>query len=251
MEAYLEALQNELASPSLLTSFIEAIRFCDKVLNIQGLEAAISPKALNITSEGKRNQARVLRVHEVRFLETFLADERNVIVDRFAAGCFLFALFSRSRWSDLRCVYGHASDIVEIEGRIAGYVEYKTRSQKSARLVQKQGLSMPLVSPVWEVGTPPWALEFVKVARLADRRLDSLHNVHLLAAPSKDGPVLQQGHQHPGSQEVAPQRPQRSQQRHKNEHRPLPEEYRLELDATTAHPNRIFPARFLQIGDGR
>ena len=25
-----------------------------------------------------------------------MADERNVVVDRFACGCFLFALFSRS-----------------------------------------------------------------------------------------------------------------------------------------------------------
>ena len=33
------------------------------------------------------------------------------MVDRFAAGCFLFALFSRSRWSDLR-----------VEGKITGYL---------------------------------------------------------------------------------------------------------------------------------
>ena len=68
-----------------------------------------------------------------------MANEKNVLVDRFACGCFLFALFSRSRWSDLRCVYGFASDIVEIEGKIAGYLEYKTRSHKTARLVQRQG----------------------------------------------------------------------------------------------------------------
>ena len=157
MEAYLEALQNEQAPPSSLTSFIEAVRFCDKVLNTQGLETAISPKALNISElanirRKEKRQARALSVHEVRSLEALLADERNVIIDRFAAGCFLFPLFSRSRWSDLRCVYGHASDIVEIEGRIAGYVEYKTRSHKPARLGQKPGLSMPLVSPVWGEG---------------------------------------------------------------------------------------------------
>ena len=82
------------------------------------------------------------------------------MVDRFAAGCFLFALFSRSRWSDLRCVYGHVPDILEAEGKITGYLEYKTRSHKTARLVQKQGLSMPLVAPVWGVGKTPWVLEF-------------------------------------------------------------------------------------------
>ena len=56
------------------------------------------------------------------------------------------------------------TDIVEIEGKITGYLEYKTRNHKTARLVQKQGLSMPLVAPVWGVGKIPWVLEFVKVA---------------------------------------------------------------------------------------
>ena len=98
------------------------------------------------------------------------------MIDRFAAGCFLFALFSRSRWSDLRCVYGHTSDILEVEGKITGYLEQ-----------QKQGLSMPLVAPVWGVGKTPWALEFAKVSTLADRPLETLHNVPLLPAPTEEG----------------------------------------------------------------
>ena len=192
LEDYLEALQFEGASPSAANSLIEAIRFCDKVLNIQGLSDTVSPKALNLSELANSNrkekrQARTLTVQEVRSLESFMADEKNVIVDRFACGCFLFALFSRSRWSDLRCVYGFASDIVEIEGKITGYLEYKTRSHKTARLVQRQGLSMPLVAPAWGVGSTPWAIEFAKVAKLANRPLDSLHNSPLLAAPTEDG----------------------------------------------------------------
>ena len=49
LEDYLEALQFEGASPSAANSFIESIRFCDKVLNIQGLSDTISPKALNLS----------------------------------------------------------------------------------------------------------------------------------------------------------------------------------------------------------
>ena len=111
LEDYLEALQFEGASPSAANSFIEAIRFCDKVLNIQGLSETISPKALNLSEIANSNrrekrQARTLTVQEVKSLESFMADEKNVMIDRFACGCFLFALFSRSRWSDLRRVYG-------------------------------------------------------------------------------------------------------------------------------------------------
>ena len=192
LEDYLEALHFEGASPSAANSLIEAIRFCDKVLNIQGLSDTISAKALNLSELANSNrkekkQARTLTVQEVRALVSFMANEKNGLVDRFACGCFLFALFSRGRWSDLRCVYGFASDIVEIEGKIAGYLEYKTRSHKTARLVQRQGLSMPLVAPAWGVGNAPWAIEFSKIAKLANRPLDSLRNVPLLAARTEDG----------------------------------------------------------------
>ena len=195
VEAYLEHLQEQEASPSALSalsSFVEAVNFCEKVLNIPHVATAITPKAMNIcelanSRRHEKRQARVLSVAEVASLEEFLSNERNLIVDRFAAGCFLFALYSRSRWSDLRCVYSHTADIVEIEGKITGYLEYKTRNHKTARLVQKQGLSMPLVAPVWGVGKTPWVLEFVKVARLADRPLEHLDQVPMLPAPTEDG----------------------------------------------------------------
>ena len=76
---------------------------------------------------------------------------------------------------------------MEMDGKIVGYLEFKTRSHKTARLVQRQGLSMPLVAPAWGVGSTPWAIEFAKVAKLAARPLDSLHNTPLLAAPTTDG----------------------------------------------------------------
>ena len=79
------------------------------------------------------------------------------------------------------------SDIMEMDGKIVGYLEFKTRSHKTARLVQRQGLSMPLVAPAWGVGSTPWAIEFAKVAKLAARPLESLHNTPLLAAPTTDG----------------------------------------------------------------
>ena len=64
-----------------------------------------------------------------------MADERNVVVDRFACGCFLFALFSRSRWSDLRCVYGFASDIMEMDGKIVPRVRLVEKIQHSCWFV--------------------------------------------------------------------------------------------------------------------
>ncbi len=207
---YLKFLQDQSASPSALSSFIEAVNFCEKVLNIETVGTVITPKAMNLSElanarRKEKKQARVLSVQEVCSLENFLANEKNLIVDRFAAGCFLLALFSQSRWSDLRCVYGYTADILEVEGKIAGYLEYKTRSHKIARLVQKQGLSMPLLAPAWGVGKTPWVLEFVKVSKLAERPLNTLRNVPLLPAPTEQGGWTNMVDQHTRGQEVTSQ----------------------------------------------
>ena len=129
-------------------------------------------------------QARVLTVQEVEFFETFLSDERADITDRVACGCMLFCLYSRSRWSDIRKIYNFVSDIAEDDGKISGYLECRTRSHKTARLVAKGGISMPLVAPVWGITSPPWGLSFLKVCKLAQRDIDQLDHEPLLAAPT-------------------------------------------------------------------
>ena len=37
------------------------------------------------------------------------------------------------------------------------------------------------------VGKTPWVLEFIKVSKLADRPLDTLHNVPFLPVPTEEG----------------------------------------------------------------
>ena len=111
-------------------------------------------------------------------------------------------------------------------GKITVYLEYKTRSHKIARLVQKQGLSMPLVAPARGVGKTPWVLEFVKVSKLAERPLDTLHNVPLLPAPTEQGGWTNMVDQHTRGQEVASQCFEQSfEQRPRNDHDPLPEKH--------------------------
>ena len=125
----------------------------------------------------------MLSVREVYALESFLSNEKNLIVDRFDAGCFLFALFSRSRWSDLRCVYGYAPDILEVEGKITGYLEYKTRSHKTARLVQKPRSFHAASGP--SLGGRKDAVGLRKVSKLPERH--TFHNIPSLPAPTEDG----------------------------------------------------------------
>lgn len=74
------------------------------------------------------------------------------------------------------------------KGNISRYLECKTRSHKTSRLVARGGRAMPLVAPIWGVTSPLWGLTFMKFAQLADnRQLESLDHEPLFAAPNLTG----------------------------------------------------------------
>lgn len=195
VEEYLQAMKDAGKPASYIRGFVEALNFCKHVVGINvSLETedliSIKVRRLIEVSDAMRrekNQARVLTVKEVEHLELYLSDERLDLTDRFASGCMLFCLYSRSRWSDIRKVYSFYADVDEKEGKISGYLECKTRSHKTSRLVAKGGLAMPLVAPIWGVTSPPWGLAFLKVAQLANRQLEGLDHEPLLAAPNLTG----------------------------------------------------------------
>jgi len=194
VEEYLLDLRKQGRPPSAMHGFVEALNFCQHVLgiNVGGEENIVTPKALRILEASDANrrekkQARVLTVAEVERLESCLSDEQISIVDRVACGCMLFCLYSRSRWSDLKKVYGFESDIAEHFGKISGYLECRTRSHKTGRLVARSGLAMPLVAPIWGVTSPPWGLTFLRLCESAKRPLAGINMGPMLAAPTPEG----------------------------------------------------------------
>eukprot|EP00435_Cladocopium_sp_Y103_P014911 s1303_g3.t1 len=188
VEDYLEYLTKQKTGPSGLSGFLEALRFCEHVVGIPNVAAAISIKSKKLVEladleRPEKKQARVLTVTEVETLEKVLLDETIEVTDRYAAGALLFCLYSRSRFSDLKKVRSFCRDITENHGAIAGYLEFRTRSHKTARLVSKQGLAMPLIAPVWGLLSPPWGLTFLRVAQLANIEFEHLADDPLLPAP--------------------------------------------------------------------
>ena len=182
VEEYLQAMKEQGKPASFIRGFVEALNFCKHVVGINvsfqsgDLISAKIHRMIELSDamRKEKNQARVL-------------NERLDLTYRFASGCMLFCLHSRSRWSDIRKIYNFYADIDEKEGKISGYLECKTRSHKTSRLVAKGGLAMPLVAPIWGVTLPPWGLTFLKVAQLADRQLESFDQEPLLAAPNLTG----------------------------------------------------------------
>ena len=195
---YLQHLTDKGTPASTMSGFLESLNFCFHVLDIRVIAGNVG-SSLNIPKQSKnlveirdmarqeKGQARVLTVAEVSCLEEILSDETELLEDRVAAGCFLFCLHSRSRWSDIKKVSRFTPDFSEVEGKLTGYIEFSTRSHKTARLVARQGIAMPLIAPIWGIGKTPWGILFPKVFNLSGRRIEDLHQEPLLCAPSFDG----------------------------------------------------------------
>lgn len=184
MLEHFQHLETKQSPASTLSGFLEAWTFSSHVLDMDMLKGNGGP-TLNLPKQclrrvelrelarKERRQARVLTVAEVTMLEEIMLDEKESLVDRIAAGCFLFCPRGRSRWSDVRKVYQIAQDVRGEAGRLSGYIECKTRARKTARSVAKRGLA---IAPIWGAGKIPWGLHFPRIFQnrgrsLEDRRL--------------------------------------------------------------------------------
>ena len=106
---------------------------------------------------------------------------------------FLFCLYSRSRWNDVRNIFGYVFDSCENEGKVSGYIEFRTRSHKTARLVVRQGIFMPLIAPIWGVGQTRGPFRFARIAESVSRPLNTIRFEALLPAPRASGELVGEG----------------------------------------------------------
>ena len=102
-----------------------------------------------------RKQARALWVKEVVFLEDYLENECNLLLDRYAAGSFLFAVHSRARLGDLKEV---CEVILDFLPSGEGFIQMVSLSHKSRRFTLATGLRMFLVAPTKGLSKSLWGV---------------------------------------------------------------------------------------------
>ena len=184
-------LKSNQAKPGAVDAFTEAVKFAIHVVGIscQGEPSKIfSPwsigfRGLMQCKKRERVPAKVLQVDQVKHIESLLDEPDVDIKDRYACGAFLFCIFSRSRISDIRDVFGFLVDTVEVGGELKGFIECRARSHKTAKQASVQGVAMPLVAPVNGVSALPWGPKFVRVAETAGLPLTSCRRGPLLPMP--------------------------------------------------------------------
>ena len=107
--------------------------------------------------------------------------------DQYLVGCCLFAIFLRSRWSDLSYLSSLTLNTSETPDGLYGYLEGATVHQKAATTALKQSMEMPLVAPIQGVTIRPWAVRFCQILQLCGIDMDATPFGALCQAPLRDG----------------------------------------------------------------
>ena len=161
-------------APSACGALLEALRFCKHVMHMVVPDDAVKDPivigrcARMMAEKQVVKQARPLLVREVEKLERFMSGD-NEPWDIYMVGCCLFAIFSRSRWSDLEYMdelYVDRSDDYPAEadgaGELFGFVEGRTRRHKGATTAMRKRRQMPIVSPLLGVSGVDWTAAWLE-----------------------------------------------------------------------------------------
>ncbi|CAE7887362.1 unnamed protein product, partial [Symbiodinium necroappetens] len=148
---YLKKLVQDNAPASRIKGVLELVAFLRHVVGlpvadnagdspwIRGVLRAAAAKAK------PTSKARPLTVGEVSALEEFVKRRQGALQDVYAAGCFLYLIYSRARFGDCKIISNVFFDLIRKAGDVAGYVEVISWSHKMRRHFP----SIPLVARAW------------------------------------------------------------------------------------------------------
>ena len=148
-------------------TLLEALRFGRYVMDLPIPEGLLSDPQLRgraqrlMISKDAYHPARPLRATELATLERAM-DAGLDLRDVYILGSVIFAVLSRSRWSDLKHVDQFWIERAEFNGEPFGFVEARTKFHKTATNLAKKQRYMPLVAPLLGVTETDWSRHWVR-----------------------------------------------------------------------------------------
>ena len=189
---YLRSTDVRTPAASLGMSFLEALRFARYVMQIPIQDALLQDPQLKgraqrlMLSRDVYRPARPMKAHEVAKLENLMMGHLDTI-DKYMLGAVLFAIFSRSRWSDLQYVHRMWVDRNEHEGQFFGFIETETSFHKTATSLKKKMRFLPVVCPIQGITEVDWTPVWLETFAMLHVNLDSCPFGPICRAPGTDG----------------------------------------------------------------
>ena len=165
--AYVRSLGD---SVSAVSGLFEAMNFAHHVMGLPLpgdllADRRLQGRAKRLVGDKPETRQQVpLTVEAVAKLERLVAGRNLCDADTYVLGGLLFALYSRSRWSDLKQIQSIRIDFDDSES-VSGFVEARTREHKTSNTVRTKRRAMPLVAPFPGVTESRWVAAWQDAGR--------------------------------------------------------------------------------------
>lgn len=188
---YMQDVEQQ-SAPTYLRSFLSSLGFCLHVLGLTSAKAVLdSPRikglAMKCFLTKRKTQARwPLTVGELMTLENIVCGHTDKsVVDRHVAGCFLYMVYARARFSDMMNISKLSFDFVEKDGQQTGFIEAEVARSKTSFSVDRKVRLLPMTSTVQGVGVEPWGVAWKQV--IEDAKVQVGAGKPLLPGRTPDG----------------------------------------------------------------
>ena len=177
------------AAPTFLRSFLSSLGFALHVVGLIGAKRVLDSRRIKGLADKcylqkKKTRSRLpLSVAELTTLEEIVLGYRGRgIPDRHAAGCFLFMVYARTRFSDMLNVGRLDFEAGENE---EGYIETQVARSKTSFSVDRKVRLLPMTAAMHGVTAEPWGSAWKAV--LEKTGIPITHGKPLLPGRTPDG----------------------------------------------------------------
>ena len=180
------------AAPTYLKSFLSSLAFSLHVLGLHSAKHILeSQRIVGLASKcflmKRKTRSRLpLLVQEVGTLENIVLGFANKsLPDRHAAGCFLFMLFARARFSDMMNVTSLKMEAVRIDGTKVGFLETEVHRSKTSFSMDRKVRLLPMSASIRGFMIEPWGEAWLQVMK--DTGIQIGEGKPLLPGRTQDG----------------------------------------------------------------
>ena len=184
--AFLCSLKDSGVATSSVQSIIQALNFAQHVIGLGELSNLTTSRrcvgAVGVRNTGPKRQASPFKVEEVRTMHSVLHDPSEDDWTKAFVGTVLFAIYSRSRWSDLQ----HAESLhvdLDSHGEPA-YVELQISSHKCRESAAFRNTFLVAVAPSLGVCPGQWLTAWLEVRKQLN--LDVEKGLPTMPAPNSE-----------------------------------------------------------------
>ena len=160
--AFMQSEENR-SAPTFLKSFMSSLAFACHAVGLLSAKHVIDSKRVKglvdrcYLLKRKTRSRQPLRVDELATLEEIVVGRKNKsIADRHAAGCFLFMVYARARFSDMLNVGKLEFDNSDTSQTAKGYIEAQVARSKTSFSMDRKVRLLPMTASMFGVISEPW-----------------------------------------------------------------------------------------------